>query len=101
MANETVSARVLRRIWSQLPPPARRRLIAQLVFLLRTTDSGAMSEPLGYPVRPPQPARRRVRAAINPAPGGASSGEQVSPIPVDRPRPGLRLASPALPGDRR
>src|SRR5438270_11145317 len=70
MANQTLSPRALRRIWSQLPPPTRRRLIAQLVFLLRSTDSGAVSEPIGYPVSAPQPSRRRIRAAIDSTPGG-------------------------------
>src|ERR1700674_3745764 len=102
MANQTLSPpRGLRRIWSQLPPPTRRRLIAQVVFLLRPTDSGAMCEPIGYPISAPQPARRRLRAAIDSTPGGTSSGEQASPIPTDRPRQIIRLASPTLPGDRR
>jgi hypothetical protein len=34
MANQTLLPRALRRIWSQLPPPTGRRLIAQWVFLL-------------------------------------------------------------------
>jgi hypothetical protein len=77
MANQTLSARGLRQIWTRLPPPIRRRLIGQLVFLLRPIDLGVMSEPIRHPARPPQPYRRGVRSAIAPAPDGTPPGEPV------------------------
>ena len=43
MVDPTLSPRALRRIWSPLPPSTRRRLIAQLVFLLRATEPGAIA----------------------------------------------------------
>jgi len=64
MVNPTLSPRALRRIWSQLPPPARWRLNAQLVFLLRPTDVGAMNEPIRYSVSPPQPPPRRTYTSV-------------------------------------
>src|SRR3954469_11631502 len=77
MVDPTLSPRALRRIWSQLPPSTRQRLIAQLVFLLRATEPGAICEFDGHSVSASQPACHRVRAAIDPDAGGASSGEQL------------------------
>jgi hypothetical protein len=101
MADQTLSTRALRRIWNQLPSPARRRVIAQLIFLLRPIDAGLINEPICDPAGPRQSSGYRVRAPIDTAPGGTPSGEPASAVPAGRSRQKLRLASATLPGDRR
>ena len=101
MGNQTLPARAIRRVWSQLPPPARRRLTAQLVFLLRAGSTGAVSEPICDSARPFQPARCGVRAAIDSTPSGAPSGEPAPSIPADGSGQSIWLAGSALPDNRR
>src|SRR5215470_3381403 len=101
MPNRTSPTRTPRRIWIQLPPSARRRLVAQLVLLLRPTEVETTSEPIRHPAGPPQPPRDRVRAPIDANAGGAPSGESPAAVSVGRPSQSVRLARATLPDHRR
>src|SRR5688572_1912754 len=90
-----------RQIWTGLPPPARQRLIGQLVFLLRPTRLGGPDEPDPDPADPSPPVSGRVRAPVYPGADRAALREPATPVPTGRPRPGAGLAEPALPGHRR